>query len=774
MDGFFRGIIRHRKAVVIAFLTVSVVCAAFIPFVKTNYNMVDYLPESAQSTTAVAIMEDEFSSSVPNANVLVHDVTIARALELKDEMSAIEGVEDVMWLDDVADVTVPVEMLDTATVETYYRADSDGATSPNAGAGRGENASSGAGEDAGAEDLTGSAGSSGPSGSSGSAGSPTASFSDFARGTALFQLTIAEGEEGRAIPALRDLVDRESEANVAAGGAGAANAVSGEAMETAQMQASTVEEVLGAVAIIVPIILFLLIVSTLSWIEPVLFIAAIGVSILINMGTNIVLGQVSFITYSVSPILQLAVSLDYAIFLLHAFAAEREAPGAVGAGALAARGLTDVEEAMVRAMRRSTSTIAASATTTLFGFAALAFMQFEIGADLGLNLVKGIVFSFVSVIVFLPALTLMLYKLIDKTAHRRFMPTFKNVDRTLSKVRIPALVLVCVLAVPAFLGQAHTVFTYQNNSPDPDLRPGRDTQMVEDEFGKQNPMVVLVPRGDVAAESALSDDFSQLERVSGVVSYAQTVGAAIPPEFLDASVTEQFYSPNWARIIVYLDTDVESDEAFSAVAAVQQTAARYYDTYYTAGQSANLYDMKNVVAVDNVVVSVVAAVAILLVLLITFRSLALPFILVFTIEAGIWINLAIPYFAGESVNFIGYLVINTVQLGATVDYGILLTHRYLFHRKSSLPRHAVHKALGDAFPSLVVSACILATAGFALSLTSSLSAVASLGLLLGRGALLSLVLVTCFLPGLLVLFDGAIRRTTRRAGFYLTGKGGAS
>lgn len=725
MDRFFRAIIGHRRAVVAVFLVAASVCAAFIPFVKTNYNMVDYLPESAQSTTAVAIMEDEFASSVPNANVLVHDVDIARALELRSEMSDIEGVQDVMWLDDVADVTVPVEVTDAAIVERYYR---------------------------------------------------TSQSSD-ATGTALFQLTIEEGKEGKAIPALRDLVDGESEAAAALGLSGEPNAVSGEAMETSQMQASTVEEVLGAVAIIVPIILFLLVVSTLSWIEPVLFIAAIGVSILINMGTNIVLGQVSFITYSVSPILQLAVSLDYAIFLLHAFAAEREAMGVRRAGASCAgekERLSDVEEAMVRAMRRSTSTIAASATTTLFGFAALAFMQFEIGADLGLNLVKGIVFSFVSVIVFLPALTLMLYKLIDKTAHRRLMPSFKNVDRVLSKVRIPALVLVVVLSVPAFLGQAHTLFTYQNNSPDPDLRPGRDTQMVEDEFGRQNPMVVLVPRGDIAAEAALSDDLTRMEGVDSVMSYASAVGTTIPVEFLDVQVTDQFYSQNCARIIVYLDTDVESDEAFSTVQAVQDCTSRYFGTYYTAGQSANLYDMKNIVATDNVVVSVVAAVAILLVLLATFRSLTLPLVLVFTIEAGIWINLAIPYFAGESVNFIGYLVINTVQLGATVDYGILLTHRYLLHRKTNLPRHAVHKALGDAFPSLVVSACILATAGFALSLTSSLSAVASLGLLLGRGALLSLALVTCFLPGMLVCFDGAIRRTTWHADFYRMGRGGAS
>ena len=737
MDKFFRGIIAHKKAVVAVFLMAAVVCACLIPFVKTNYNMVDYLPEEAQSTTAVAIMSEEFTSSVPNTNVLVHDVTIAHALTLKQEISEIDGVESVLWLDDVVDVAVPLEVADKDTVEAYYRVNEDTTTGVTSAV-----ASTTDGSTTGTSTT-----------STSTTGTSTSASATSSTGTALFQVSIADGKEGVAIPALRDLVDRESADNAAAGGAGEANAVSGEAMETAQMQESTVEEVLGAIVIIVPIILFLLIISTMSWIEPVLFIAAIGVSILINMGTNIILGQVSFITYSVSPILQLAVSLDYAIFLLHAFAAEREnAPS--------------VDEAMVRACKRSASTIAASATTTLFGFAALAFMKFEIGADLGLNLVKGIVFSFVSVIVFLPALTLLLYKLIDKTVHRRFMPTFKNVDKVLSRVRIPALLLVLVIAVPAFLGQAHTQFTYQNASPDPDLRPGHDTQMVTDEFGRQNPMVVLVPLGDVAAESALTDALAQLDHVSNVVSYANSVGATIPSEFLDDDITSQFYSQNWARIIVYLDTEFESDEAFASVAAVQNTASQYYDTYYTAGQSANLYDMKNIVDVDNVTVSLVAVFAILLVLLFTFRSIALPLILVLTIEAGIWINLATPYFAGDTVNFIGYLVINTVQLGATVDYGILLTHRYLFHRQSCLPRHAIARALGDAFPSLIISAGILATAGFALSATSSLIAVASLGALLGRGALISLALVTCFLPGLLVYLDGFIRRTTLHADFY--------
>ena len=718
MDRFIHGIIRRRKAVVVAFLAAAVVCAAFIPFVKTNYNMVDYLPDEAQSTTAVEIMEQEFSQAVPNANVLVHDVTVPQALAFKDKIAAVDGVEGVMWLDDVMDVAEPLETADQETVETYYRVN--------------DPASSGTGQEA----------------SSATAGVEAA-------GTALFQVTVAEGEEGTAIPALRGLVDQASADNAAAGGRGLANAVSGEAMDTEQLQANTVQEVLGAVAIIVPAILLLLVLSTLSWIEPVLFIAAIGVSIVLNMGTNIVLGEVSFITYSVSPILQLAVSLDYAIFLLHAFAAERQRTA-------------DVEQAMACAMRRSLSTIAASATTTLFGFAALAFMQFQIGADLGINLVKGIAFSFVTVMVFLPALTLLVYRAIDKTAHRPLMPSFKNVDKALSKVRVPALVLVLALVVPAFLGQAHTVFTYQNNSPDPNLRSGADTLMVQDEFGHQNPLVVLVPRGDVAAEAALAADLEKVDNVKGVLSYASTVGSAIPSGFLDASVTDQFYSENYARIIAYTSTDVESDEAFATVQAVQDVAARHYGTFYTAGQSANLYDMKNIVAVDNVVVSGIAVVAILCVLLVTFRSIALPLVLLLTIESGIWINLSIPYFTGEPVNFIGYLVINTVQLGATIDYGILLTTHYLDHRRREPARQAIRLALGETFPSLLVSAGILATAGFALSFTSSMSAVASLGLLLGRGALLSLALVTCFLPGLLVYLDGFIRRTTWHAGFFLT------
>ena len=684
MDKFVWGIINHRKTVVAVFVAIALVCACMIPFVKTNYDMVKYLPPEAQSTHAVHIMSEDFSQSMPNANVLVTDVSLTQGLAIKQQLRELDGVEMVMWLDDVVDLAVPLASADQSMVEQYYR-----------------------------------------------------------NGDALFQVAIADGKEGEVVPAIRDLVDTYGEGN----------GVAGEAADNQSMMEGTVTQVGLAVLIVVPIITLLLIIATMSWIEPLLFFAAIGVSILINMGTNVFLDSVSFITFAVSPILQLAVSLDYAIFLLHAFAAERKRA-------------SSIEEAMATAMKKSASTIASSAVTTLFGFMALSFMQFQIGADLGFNLVKGVALSFVTVMVLLPALTLVCAKVLDRTTHRRFMPNFENIGRPLAKIRVPALLLVFALMVPAFLGQANVAFTYLTSAPDPDIRYGADYYAVEESFGVQNAAVLLVPRGDVAAEALLSDEIADLDYVESVMSYASTVGSAIPNEFLDPAVVEQFYSDDWARIICYIDAGVESEESFGVIETIHRLAAAYYDEFYMAGQSANLYDMAQIIEVDNVVVSLVAVVTIFLVVAIAFRSLMLPFCLVLAIESGIWINLCIPYFTGDSLNFIGYLIINTVQLGATIDYGILLTTHYLRWRKNVPAREAAYKALGETVPSLIVSAGILASAGIALGLTSSISVVCLLGFLLARGAIISLLMVTCFLPGLLILFDGPIRVTTWKSGFF--------
>lgn len=682
MDRIAHGITRHRKIIIIIFVVISLISAVATMMVKVNYNMTDYLPENAQSTKALEIMKKEFNQAMTNANVMIKNVSIMEAVEYKEKIKAIDGVEEALWLDDVADIKRPLETIDSDLAESYYK-----------------------------------------------------------NGNALISVAIEDGREGTVCDLIRELIGEE-------------NALSGEAADTDAMQKSTGKEVANAVVILVPLIILLLVLSTNSWLEPVLFLAAIGVSVIINMGTNLIFGEVSFMTNSVTPILQLAVSLDYAIFLLHSFASNREK-------------YDDIEIAMQNAIKDSIKTVSASAMTTLFGFLALVFMEFRIGSDLGLSLAKGIVFSFLSVVVFLPALTLSLCKLLDKTNHRPLIPDFKNTGRILTKLSVPAIILVVIIIVPSFLGQGQTAFIYGNGDPNPSARVGRDTISIREEFGENTTMALLVPRGDVAKEQELSQELDQLDSVKSVLSYSSAVDAAIPPEYLGESVSGQFYSENYSRLVVTLDTPQEGDLAFKAVENIQDIARKYYgDDAYSVGQSANLYDMKTIIQQDNVRVNLLAIIAIFFVLLATFKSALLPIILLLTIETAIWINMAIPYFAGLSINFIGYLVISTVQLGATVDYAILLTDNYMNRRRLAPRKEAVSQAIGDSFKSILISATTLSVAGFTLSMTSTDMRVSDIGLLLGRGALISTAMVLCFLPAMLSTLDKAIGKLTWRSDFY--------
>ncbi|MEW9675094.1 MMPL family transporter [Lentibacillus sp. L22] len=560
-------------------------------------------------------------------------------------------------------------------------------------------------------------------------------------GDALFSFEIEDGKEVEATDAVYDLI-------------GKGNAMSGDALDTALSQKMTGEEAMNAALILIPIVILILLLSTTSWMEPIFFLTAIGVSVLINMGTNIFIGEISFVTQAVAPILQLAVSLDYAIFLLHSFTDYRQTA-------------KTPEEAMKLAMKRSFPAIAASASTTVFGFMALMFMKFGLGADLGLNLLKGIILSFISVMIFLPALTLILYKWIDKTQHRPFLPSKYNIGKYIMKLRIPVLLIVAILIVPAFLAQSHTNFLYGTGEHPHDTRAGQDAKKIEDVFGKFTPMVLLVPKGDLAREEEMVQDLDELDDVKSTVSYVNTVGAGIPPEYLDESETEPFFSKHFSRITLNTTTDTEGDEAFALVDKVKEIAADYYgDKYHALGESVTLYDMKDIVEKDNTLVNLLTVITIAIVLLITFRSISFPVILLLTIETSVWINLSFPYFSDSPLVFIGYLIISTVQLAATVDYGILFTENYTLLRKEMSAIDAIKKTINEKIFSIGVSASILSSVGFILWATSSDPIVSSIGLLLGRGALLAFLLVVLLLPALLLVFDRVIEKTTWKPNFY--------
>lgn len=680
MDVFASVVVNNRKTILVLFLILSLISALLIPLVDINYNLSDYLPGQARSTTGIEVIRQEFDQAVPNTTVMVQDVSVVEALDIKRQLSGVDGVTEVLWLDSVADLLQPLEMQDKETVEGFYK-----------------------------------------------------------DGSALFLLSVEKGTEADTYAAIREIVGPEG-------------AIAGEVANLTDMQNSATSEVRLAVTVLLPAIIVILVLSTSSWLEPLLFLMAIGVSVLINMGSNIVFREISFVTNSISPILQLAVSMDYAIFLLHKFADFRKEHD-------------DVITAMYHAVRASAVTVASSALTTLFGFLALIFMDFGIGPDLGICLAKGIVFSFISVMVFLPALTLALYRIIDKTSHRPLMPEFRNTGKVLSRFFIPVAIIVGLVILPAFLGQGQTEFMYGNSADDPGREIGRSNIAINERFGRTNILAILVPRGDIVREQELSARLSEHLLIKSVVSYAASVGPTVPAGFLGDEITGQFYSENYARIVLYADMPPEGDVSFQTVEEINNTVAGYYDEFYLVGQSATLYDMKNAVDRDNVRVNVIAIVAIFLVVALAFKSAVLPFILLLTIEVAIWVNLSFPYFTGTPVNFIGYLVLCTVQLGATIDYAILFTDTFMENRKTMPPAAAVAASLSSAFKSILVSASILSFAGFTLYLTSSNSIVRDIGLLLGRGTLISMFMVVCFLPAMLTLFDRIIGKATWRANF---------
>lgn len=670
---------KYKKSITIIFALVAIISAIVQFGVSVNYNMADYLPEDAPSTKAMEIMEKEFEGTVPNTRVLIKDVTIPEALNYKKELEVIEGVEEVMWLDDATDIMTPIEIMDHDTVESYYK-DSN----------------------------------------------------------ALFSLTIEEGKEVLATEAIYELIGED-------------NAMTGEAVNTADSQKMAGTESMYAAMLLIPIIIIILLLSTNSWVEPVFFLTAIGVSVLINLGTNIFIGEVSFVTQSVAPILQLAVSLDYAIFLLHSFNDNRKI-------------MADPQQAMIKAMKSSFPAIASSASTTFFGFMALSLMEFEIGSDLGINLVKGILLSFISVVVFLPAITILFYKWIDKTKHKPFLPAIKGVGKFVLKLRHIVVIVVAIIIIPAFLAQSNTNFIYGIGEQPETTRTGSDKIVIEEEFGQLTSIVMLVPKGDLVKETKLTEELENLSDVKSVLSYVNTVSPVIPPEYLDESVTNQFYSDNYTRIIINTDIEAEGEKSFGLLEDINNTTKTLYaDDVHLLGESVTLYDIKETVERDNKLVNFLTVGTIALVLLITFRSLSYPIILLLTIQTAVWINLSFPYFTDSSLVFVGYLIISTVQLAATVDYAILFSEAYKEKRKKLSKLQALKETLDEKLFSIIISASILSSVGFILWITSSNPIVSSIGLLLGRGALLAFILVVFFLPAMLYLFDKVVQKTTWRA-----------
>ena len=337
---------------------------------------------------------------------------------------------------------------------------------------------------------------------------------------------------------------------------------------------------------------------------------------------------------------------------------------------------------------------------------------------------------------------------------------------------IPMAIVFVIVAVPSYMASNSNAYYYgASRIYGEDTQYGHDTAVIEEAFGKNDNYVLMVPNGDVKAEQSLSDALHDIPEIKSILSYVDTVGAEIPREYLDADTLSQLVSEKYKRFVLSVEADYEGAETFDLVERIRRTADTYYPgTYYLAGEGVSTYDLMDTITADTLKVNLIAIGAVFVILLLTMKSLTLPFILVFAIEAAIWINIGIPYFADSVVQYIAYLIISTIQLGATVDYAILFTDRYLEHRQTMPKKQAVVETVSSVTTSVLTSGTALSVVGFLLSCLSDHGILSQLGLFLGRGTLLSMTGVFFVLPGLLYMFDGLIRKTTMKLHFYNPGK----
>lgn len=562
---------------------------------------------------------------------------------------------------------------------------------------------------------------------------------------ALYSVTIAddETEKKEAVDEIRNIIGDD-------------NAMSGTAVTDVLSPVHTSSEIQKIMLFVLPVVFAVLLLTTNSWFEPVLFMITIGVAIMLSRGTNLMFGEISFVTNAAGSVLQLAVSMDYSIFLLHRFA-ENRAEG------------KDVQDAMVAAVKQSTGSVLSSGLTTVTGFAALILMRFRIGPDMGWVMAKAIVFSLLCVLCFLPALAISTYKLIDKTQHKSFFPDFGKFSNVVMKFRIPMLLIAVVIAVPCFIAQGENSFLYGSSRvySTNATQMGRDLLSIEEEYGASNPIVIMVPKGDTSKESALSEELKENENVTSVISYVDSVGLTIPDGFVPSESLEQLYSEHYSRFVVTLNTEEVHEGWTEKLNEIYKICEKYYgDEAQIAGDLASTKDLKETITQDNSRVNILAIAFAFVILLFNFKSISLPIILTLVIELSIWINLAIPYVQGTTLHYIAYLIISSVQLGATIDYAILFTGRYLEERQTKNRKEAAKESIRLCVLSLFTSSIILTLAGAALGKISTNLVLSQLGILVGRGAVISFVLVLTVLPALLMLFDRVIEKTTMHTNFY--------
>ena len=670
-----RFIIKKQKWIESVFAAGCLFSLIAMLFVNVNYDLTEYLPDTARSHIGLDQMEAAFGYP-GTARVMLKDVSLYEAKQYKDRLEAVDGVDQILWCDSTVNIYAGEDFIDVESIEDYYK---DGCA---------------------VMDVTF---------DEGDTSAKTAQ--------AIEQMQAITGEKGYYV---------------------------GMAVQTKSLTENVESEMSLILTVAVIMIFAVLCITTNAWSEPFLFLLVMGVAILLNRGTNIFIGTVSFLTDNVAMVLQLATSMDYSIFLLDAFSREREG------------GLSE-EEAMVRAVDDAINSIFASSLTTVVGFLALVSMKFTIGFDMGLVLAKGIVFSLLTVVFFMPAMILKFASMNERTRHRRFLPDFQGLSRRIYKARYASLALMLLLVPPAYVAQGMNTYLYGNSAvgASEGTKVYADDQVIVNTFGRSNMLLALYHNTSSVREREMTEAIEALPYVKSVTSLAGTLPEGIPEEFLPQSLTGELHTQDWCRMLIYIRTKSESSQAFACTQELEEILTGYYpENSYLVGETPSTRDIRDTITEDNTRVNMLSLLGVFLVVMASFRSLVVPVLVIIPIEAAIFLNMAVPYLAGDTMVYMGYIIVSSIQLGATVDYAILLANNYAACRKK-IPdkREACIQALSMSCTSIFTSGTIIVLAGYIIHFISSTAAIGDLGHLIGRGGLYSMVLVLTVLPALLVLFD---------------------
>lgn len=814
VNGFATTVVKKRLWFIIAFAVVFVAFLVCYFFVDTNYDSTAYLPADSEVKSGLGAMYETFGHS-GNGSVMVAGATeevalkYAEAVEFKNKIKSVNGVKDVLFLDDLFS-GITGSLPGDATQEEYaetilillnivkgedfgngnFELDFNLPTSTIADiVGTLLSGNKGYGAKVNEELATGNYdisksrfvtvlktmivnlsnidGFDASNFNLSEAGELINGFSEslamfYAKNKsgkycALLQVTFNGTDYAQetmsAIDEIRD-IGKESGYGIYMSGNSATTYNSIDCVNKQTLYA------LIAVGIVVMVILFAL--STSFW-EPILYLIAIGVAVVINMGSNIVLGSVSYLTSGVAGILQLALSMDYSIFLLTRYKQEKQKQ-------------VDKETAMINAIKASIRPISASSLTTVASFVAIMFMSYSIGLDMGIVFAKGVILSLLSVFMLLPGLAIYTDKLIVKTTHKSVKLTLYKYTGALMKVRYVVPVLALAVIVAGFVGQSYLKFGYGDTATfgSEGSLIYEDKSHIESVFGRQNQLAVILKKssgdkvitganGTITVEQAITEDLAKKDFVltaqSVSVIKASGMQAILPDKFLAQFDADGEYT----RIVTYIDLDEEGEATEKAINEVREVITSYgvgKGEYYLVGGSSSAIEIKEIVNLDYNVITWVSIGLVALILLISFRNFVLPILLILVIQGSVWISTSIDALTGNVIVFLGYMIVSAVMLGATVDYGILLTSNYLEEREKRDKIESIKQAIARSSRAILTSSIILCAAGYVIALTSSMPAIAIFGKLIGRTALASMILVLACLPSLLVIFDKIIQKTT--------------